>query len=114
MQKELTELLERAECELACIKIDQTQLIDDRNKTLKKIYGKKYYEPDHFSVRGVMNEIFGHILIEKEFETYYPIYVLGFTTGRLLGFSGREYPLKHDINNLKNTIKNLENPGVKP
>jgi len=89
---EMQKLKEHIEVSLEVAKEDITKQKKIRTEIVKQIYGKKH--TGEWSVREVMNKIIGKTVTDDEFDKYYPLYTLGYQTGRCVGLASKKETLK--------------------
>jgi hypothetical protein len=89
----VSRIIESINASLEITRSDYLEVKKSQKETVKKIFGGKH-TGENWDVRECMNEIFGRTLTEEEFNWFYPLYALGFQTGRGVGLASKKQALE--------------------
>lgn len=105
MKTDIHRIYKSAELELQITELERESERKERDKIIKKIYGKKAIKDPSgqltFNIKESMEKIFCKPLDEEEFRKFYPIYTLGLYTGKLVALAGKKVMLESQIRSLK-------------
>jgi hypothetical protein len=105
MKTDIRQIYKSAELELQITESERESGRKEREKIIKKIYGKKCVKDQggqiQFNVKESMEKIFGKPLNDEEFKKFYPLYTLGLYTGKLVVLAGKKTMLESQIRSLK-------------
>jgi hypothetical protein len=104
----VAELSQSVEVRLADTKADYSYVEKQQNEIVRTIFGKKF--TGDWGVRECMNKLFERQLTDDEFAQFYPLYRLGFQTGRGVGLASKRQTLEFMMDCL-NRRKRQEQEG---